>query len=108
MRSSEEVDLCVECFGKGVEFGQHKRTHCYRVVKPLDFSIYERDWRADEELLLLEAIETNGMGNWLEISDQVGSKTPDECERHYRKLYLNWPGRPEPVLNWCLSVCLLF
>lgn len=93
----EEVDLCVECFGKGVEFGQHKREHSYRVINPLDFSVYEPDWRADEELLLLEAVEANGMGNWIDIADQVGSKTAKECEQHYRKLYLDWPGRPLPV-----------
>ena len=96
---SDEVDLCVECFGKGVEFGQHRRGHRYRVVKPLDFPVYEADWRADEELLLLEAIEANGMGNWRDVSNQVGSKTAEECEGHYRRLYLDWAGRPLPVCH---------
>lgn len=96
--AAEEVDLCVECFAKGVEFGQHKKTHSYRIIRPLDFCLYEREWRADEELLLLEAVEANGMGNWREIADQVASKTAQECESHYRRLYLDWPGRPLPVL----------
>lgn len=93
----DEVDLCIECFGRGAEFGQHRRSHPYRVIKPLDFAVYEKDWRADEELLLLEAIDSNGMGNWLDIADQVGSKTAEECEAHYRRLYLDWDGRPAPV-----------
>lgn len=97
--AKDEVDLCVECFGKGVEFGKHKKTHSYRIIKPLDFPLYEADWRADEELLLLEAVESNGMGAWLDIADQIGSKSAQDCENHYRKLYLDWDGRPLPVHN---------
>lgn len=96
---SEEVDLCVECFGKGVEFGQHKQTHSYRVLRPLDFPVYDKDWRADEELLVLEAVESHGMGNWRDVADQVGSKTVEECETHYRQLYLESDSRPLPVLD---------
>lgn len=108
-KNNEEVDLCVECFGKGVEFGTHRKDHAYRVIKPLDFAVYEAGWRADEELLLLEAVETHGMGAWLDVADQVASKTAAECEQHYRRLYLDWPGRPLPVHNMdvCMDVSLI-
>lgn len=84
----EEVDLCVECFAAGVEFGHHLKTHPYRILKPLDFAIYHEDWRADEELLLLEAVEANGVGNWNDAADQLGSRTPEECREHYLSVYL--------------------
>ncbi len=91
----QEVDLCVECFAAGVEMGTHKRHHSYRVLSPLDFAIYRAEeedsfWRADEELLLLEAIESNGLGNWQDIAAQVGSetRTAEECKEHYMAVYL--------------------
>jgi len=81
-----------------VELGQHKRTHAYRVIPPLNFGIYCHGWRADEELLLLEGIEACGMGNWKDVAEQVGSKTEEECRSHYWQVYLDWEGFPFPVL----------
>lgn len=91
--SLEEVDLCVECFAAGVEFGQHKKDHAYRILRPLEFAVYCADWRADEELLLLEAVESNGIGNWSDVAEQLGTRTPDECCEHYTRIYL---GREAP------------
>ena len=94
----EEVDLCVECFGAGVEFGQHVKTHPYRILKPLDFAVYRETWRADEELLLLEAVEANGVGNWNDVAEQLGSRTPHECCQHYIQVYLETPSGPPKAL----------
>lgn len=93
----EDMDLCVECFGSGVELSQHKSNHSYRVLRPLDFSVYNlNDWRADEELLLLEGCEQFGVGNWRDISEHIGSKDAVACENHFYSIYLNWPGAPNP------------
>lgn len=92
----DDLDLCVECFASGVELSQHKATHSYRVLRPFDFPVYTADWRADEELLLLEGCEQFGVGNWKDISEHIGSKDPQACESHFHKLYLNWPGAPNP------------
>lgn len=100
--SLEEVDLCAECFAAGVEFASHRRTHAYRILKPLDFAVYREDWRADEELLLLEAVESNGVGNWQDVAEQLGSRTPSECRDHFLEVYLGeeQPPRalPAPVI----------
>ena len=90
--SLEEVDLCVECFAAGVEFSSHKKTHSYRVLKPLDFAVYREDWRADEEMLLLEAIESNGLGNWHDVAEQLSTRTAEECKEHYIEVYLEDGG----------------
>lgn len=97
----EDIDLCVECFGSGVELSQHKANHSYRVLRPLDFSVYTgvnnlNNWRADEELLLLEGCEQFGVGNWKDISEHIGSKDASACETHFYSIYLNWPGAPNP------------
>jgi transcriptional adapter 2-alpha len=52
------------------------------------------EWGADEELLLLEAAETYGLGNWEDISEHIGTKTLEECRNHYLETYIaseNWP-----------------
>lgn len=92
----DDLDLCVECFGAGVELSQHKATHAYRVLRPLDFPVYVPDWRADEELLLIEGCEQSGLGNWKDIAEHIGSKDPVACEQHYLHVYINWSGPPRP------------
>jgi hypothetical protein len=61
------------------------------------FPIFDPEWGADEELLLMEAIETYGLGNWADVAEQVGSKTLHQCEQHYITHYLNSPTYPIPV-----------
>lgn len=112
------VELCVECFSVGVELGGHKKTHRYSVSDCLAFPLVrervsaasttapsatasanaatpaapvpakEADWTAEEELLLLEAIEMFGMGNWKDIAEHVATKTDRKCESHYMTAYL--------------------
>lgn len=36
--------------------------------------------QADEEMLLLEAIDNAGFGNWTAVADHVGTKSKDECK----------------------------
>ncbi|KAJ1970142.1 Transcriptional adapter ada2 [Dimargaris xerosporica] len=89
-----DFDACVSCFSKGIEIGDHKNYHKYKVVTPNFFPIYTEDWSADEELLLIEGIQQAGLGNWIDVSEHVGTKGKDECERHYRQVYLEslqWP-----------------
>lgn len=92
-----DFDLCVDCFSKGVEMKGHKKDHPYRVIESLDFPIFERDWGADEELLLVEGLETYGMGNWEQIADLVGTKNKLQCEEHYTNIYCSSPDWPIPV-----------
>jgi len=48
------VELCGDCFCVGVNIGSHENTHGYKVSNSLDFPIFNVDWSAGEELLLLE------------------------------------------------------
>lgn len=89
---AEEVDLCAECFAAGVEFSTHKKNHSYRILQPLGFAVFDKNWRADEEMLLLEAVESNGLGNWADIADQIGGgRTVEECRDHYLRFYMPCP-----------------
>ncbi len=59
--------------------------------------IFDEDWGADEELLLLEAIEMYGLGNWSDVADHVSTKSKQKCEQHYYDVYLSSSTAPLPV-----------
>ena len=91
----DDFDLCLECFSVGVEITPHKNTHAYRVVDSLSFPVYTMDWGADEETLLLEAVEHFGLGNWAQIGSHVG-RSSEDCKEHYFKVYIDTECFPQP------------
>eukprot|EP00301_Raphidiophrys_heterophryoidea_P023542 c7392_g1_i1.p1 GENE.c7392_g1_i1~~c7392_g1_i1.p1 ORF type:complete len:514 (+),score=136.17 c7392_g1_i1:57-1598(+) len=91
-----DFDLCLECFSVGVEEYPHKNSHDYRVMDNMTYPIFDVAWGADEELLLLEAIQTCGLGNWVDVQEHVGTKTKQECEDHYFSTYITTPTCPLP------------
>ncbi|GAB4822858.1 hypothetical protein N2152v2_009904 [Parachlorella kessleri] len=98
-----DYDLCMECFSVGAQVWPHANDHAYRVVDNLSFPLYHPEWGADEELLLLEAIDMYGLGNWgpdplhrLSVADHVGMKTGAECRAHYYSIYVETDCFPEP------------
>ncbi|XP_031394515.1 transcriptional adapter ADA2a isoform X1 [Punica granatum] len=94
-----DFDLCIECFSVGAEITPHKSNHPYRVMDNLSFPLICPDWNVDEEMLLLEAIEMYGFGNWAEVADYVGSKSKSQCIDHYNAVYMNSPHFPLPDLT---------
>ena len=96
-------DLCVECFSVGVELQPHKAFHNYHVIDNMSFPLFTRDWGADEELLLLEAVEMFGLGNWTEVSEHVGTKTRAQCHAHYFDVYVKSPCAPLPDMSKILG-----
>eukprot|EP01094_Clydonella_sp_ATCC50884_P008785 TRINITY_DN18339_c0_g1_i1.p1 TRINITY_DN18339_c0_g1~~TRINITY_DN18339_c0_g1_i1.p1 ORF type:complete len:563 (-),score=143.80 TRINITY_DN18339_c0_g1_i1:145-1833(-) len=94
-----DLDLCMECFSVGVQLGDHRNSHDYFLIDTLYFPVIEESWAASEELLLLEAIETHGVGNWIDISDHFGTKTAKECEAHFFSKYIDTQTYPDPAIN---------
>lgn len=94
-----DFDLCVECFSVGAEITPHKCNHPYRVMDNLSFPLICPDWNADEEILLLEAIEMYGFGNWAEVAEHVGTKSKSQCIDHCNAIYMNSPCFPLPDLS---------
>ncbi|KAF4621190.1 hypothetical protein D9613_000260 [Agrocybe pediades] len=93
------VDLCPTCFCAGKEFGKHLRGHPYRVIEMNSYPIFTEDWGADEELLLLTGITSHGIGNWKKIAEHVGTRTKEEVEEHYRKVYIESKDWPMPQMD---------
>lgn len=93
-----EYDLCVQCFAKGETSHNHlPASHPYRVIEQNSFPIYDEDWGADEELLLLEGCEIYGLGSWADIADHIGGyRSKDEVRDHYQKVYIESSQFPLP------------
>ncbi|KAF4839757.1 Transcriptional adapter 2 [Colletotrichum siamense] len=93
-----DYDLCVQCFSQGKSSSNHKpESHPYRVIEQNSFPIFDRDWGADEELLLLEGAEIYGLGSWADIADHIGGfRHKDEVRDHYLKVYVDSPRFPLP------------
>ncbi|GAO49368.1 transcriptional adaptor 2 [Saitoella complicata NRRL Y-17804] len=116
-------DSCVQCWAKGAETGTaaaaatgceggneevkspvatgrgHKKDHAYRVIEEHAFPIFDEDWGADEENMLIEGCEQFGLGNWQDVADHIGSRTKEECADHYYKVYLASDTWPLPNMN---------
>ncbi|KAM1918465.1 hypothetical protein ACFX13_037941 [Malus domestica] len=94
-----DFDLCIECFSVGAEVTSHKSNHSYRVMDNLSFPLICPDWNADDEILLLEASEMYGLGNWAEVAEHVGTKSKEQCIEHYTNVYLNSQYFPLPDMS---------
>lgn len=61
--------------------------------------IFDLEWGADEELLLLEGAEIYGLGSWADIADHIGGgRDKEEVKRHYIETYINSSKFPLPEL----------
>ncbi|KAL1895602.1 Transcriptional adapter ada2 [Sporothrix stenoceras] len=93
-----EYDLCVLCFSSGKSSNAHQpATHPYRVIEQNSFPIFDQEWGADEELLLIEGCEIYGLGSWADIADHIGGyRHKDEVRDHYLKIYVESSKFPLP------------
>ncbi|KAG4304367.1 hypothetical protein PORY_002077, partial [Pneumocystis oryctolagi] len=90
-----DFDLCIPCFAAGSEIGTHKSDHSYRVIEQPSFPIFDQDWGADEELMLIEGLDSYGLGNWQDVADYLGNgRSKEECEKHYYDIYISSPFFP--------------
>lgn len=85
----EFVNLCTNCFAKGVELSDHRNDHDYS-IRNNDIPIFKNsDWPAKDEFLLLQAVSRFGYGNWDDISKMMQTYTSLQCREHYDHFYVN-------------------
>ncbi|KAI9341967.1 hypothetical protein BDR26DRAFT_918149 [Obelidium mucronatum] len=94
----EPLDLCIPCFAAGMEVKGHLRTHDYLIKEGLDWPLFDAEWTAHEELLLVDGMKVYGIGNWDQISTHIGTKTKEEVDSHYRTFYCASETWPLPVI----------
>ena len=94
-----DYDLCVPCFASGSSSGDHKPWHDYQVIEQNTYPIFDKEWGADEELLLIQGCETFGLGNWADIADHIGNRSKEEVKQHYYDIYLDSKDYPLPEMD---------
>ncbi|KAK2953709.1 putative Transcriptional adapter ADA2 [Blattamonas nauphoetae] len=90
-KECKEFELCIDCFLVGACLEPHKLSHKYRIVQHLDVPLLDPDWTVEEELILLDSIESSGVDNWTAIQALVCSKSVDQCRDHYHRFYTSNP-----------------
>jgi transcriptional adapter 2-alpha len=82
-----EKFICPTCFANPSKPtkkpSSRNKSSQYQIINNLDENIMSSDWTAHEELLLLEALQSRGFGNWIDICEKVATKNKEECELHY-------------------------
>lgn len=53
--------------------------------------------RIYRELLLIEGISQEGLGNWQMIAEHIGTRTKEDVEEHYNSVYVDSRDWPLPV-----------
>lgn len=96
--------MCLECLRKGKEKNDHKKTHPYSILDKLDFPLFEPNWTAQDDINLLKGITSCGIDNWNQISEQLGLKTPEDCEAHFYSFYYQSDDHPIPRIEEIGSV----
>ncbi|KAK4054111.1 Transcriptional adapter ada2 [Microbotryomycetes sp. JL201] len=91
-----DFDLCVPCFLAGKQVGPHRSNHAYRIISSHAFPIFDKDWGADEELLLIEGAQMYGLGNWADTADHIGGRTKEDVKDHYFNTYIESESYPLP------------
>ena len=67
------------------------------MIEQNSFPIFDQEWGADEELLLIEGTEIYGLGSWADIADHIGGyRHKDEVRDHYLKVYVESSKFPLP------------
>ena len=62
----------------------------------MDFPLFDPEWSAQDDIALLKGISQSGIDNWIEISDQFGSKTPEDWEAQFYWFYYKSKDDPIP------------
>lgn len=82
-----KMDLCPNCYSEGRFPNNQQKAWYIKLENPQYSAIPDRDapWTDDELMKLLEAIERYDE-EWREVSEFVGSRTPEECAVKFLQL----------------------
>ena len=67
------------------------------------FSLFDPEWTASEEHVLIDSVEQYGLGNWEDVGANLPMKRVKDVEAHYLQVYIDsYLGRitvPEDIPN---------
>jgi transcriptional adapter 2-alpha len=69
------------------------------------FPVLTPDWRAEEELLLIEGLYSRGIGSWEDMAEHVYTKNKFECANHWYEHYIHNPTTgPLPDMSKVINI----
>ena len=89
--ASRPINICYQCSLNVPQIREHSRIHplsTYQLVDiPLDENHFSQ-WLCNDEINLIEMIETCGLGNWVDVASKL-SKNSFDCQNHFEEIYLS-------------------
>ncbi|UJR17923.1 hypothetical protein I4U23_004822 [Adineta vaga] len=96
---SRSIKICIKCSMNVNQLREHSKQHPLSTYKlndiPLDNN-RNSEWLCNDEMNLIEAIETCGLGNWIDIASKL-SRTSSDCQTHFEEMYLSHLTNPYSI-----------
>ncbi|UJR17921.1 hypothetical protein I4U23_004820 [Adineta vaga] len=96
---SRSIKICIKCSITVNQLREHSKQHPLSTYKlndiPLDNN-RNSEWLCNDEMNLIEAIETCGLGNWIDIASKL-SRTSSDCQTHFEEMYLSHLTNPYSI-----------
>ena len=84
--------FCINCLLSK----RHPVDHEFHIADNLNYPLFTKDWKMNEEYKLLQNMALSGLNNWEDISNVMENKGQVECESHYYSFYYTEKGFPNP------------
>ena len=84
--------FCINCLLSK----RHPEDHEFHIADNLNYPLFTKDWKMNEEYKLLQNMALSGLNNWEDISNVMENKGQVECESHYYSFYYTEKDCPNP------------
>lgn len=88
---SRSINICFKCSINVNQLREHAKQHPLSTYELVDIPLDENnltEWLCNDEINLIEIIETCGLGNWSDIGLKM-SKNSFDCQNHFEDIYLS-------------------
>ena len=89
--SNRSIEICYKCSINVSQIREHSRIHPLSTYELIDIPFDETnlsEWLCNDEMNLIEMIETCGLGNWSDVDLKL-SKNPHESQLHFEETYFS-------------------
>jgi len=80
-RNKTPMIYCLNCLRNGIELGNHKNTHCYKILDKLEQPVFNDNFALNEEATYVHGILEWGMDNWVTLNSFL------ENEKDWKDLF---------------------
>jgi len=88
---SRSINICFKCSINVNQLREHSKHHPLSTYQLVDIPLDENnlsEWLCNDEINLIEIIETCGLGNWSDVALKMKRNSFD-CQNHFEDIYLS-------------------